>query len=721
MKARSTASPHHDGDLAGCPLTKRHRLRMRVVFWLFLLVFVRIGARLVELHVTPAYDFSMEDQAHIGEVFIQAPRGNIFDRDGLLLATDELAPSLWADPMRLADPYGAAHELGRRLNLDAETLLASLTLRSSNGNLRRFVWIKRRMEPQELQALGDLKEIAEQGLGFQYEPVRSYPQRELAAHVLGFVDRERVRCEGVEFAYDTYLRSAPGKRRALKDSDKVLLPSLTIEYEPPKHGADVVLTIDTVLQRSLERELDRVITRCNATRAMGIFMDPDTGAVLALACRPAFDPNRYWEFDDEARRNRVVLDVFEPGSAFKIVTASAAFEEGIIASPDDLVNCENGLFRPYGSRVIRDFHKLGVVTFADAFAESSNIAMVKIAALLGETTLESWIRLFGFGEETGSDFRPESRGVFRPVAEWTRASIVSLPIGQELSVTTLQLARAFAAIANGGYLVTPHVVQQVISMEGEVLYEFEAQERRRILHEETARLFQQLCHRVVTHGTGSYANILEFRVAGKTGTAQIAKPDGTGYYADRFTTIFAGFAPVSSPRICGVIVVHEPLIRLHYGGYVCGPVFQKVVRQALIRMHCPQDPVLEKVPVRAQLLDDADTVIARYEADSLEPSRDEVLISLGGLKLAASQPDISSDVPRLPSFIGMTRPQAREKIAALGLPWTARDSGWVVYQDPPAGTPLYEVSVCRLIFSNRQVGTEKSNRSNSPFDGTGSR
>ena len=273
------------------------------------------------------------------------------------------------------------------------------------------------------------------------------------------------------------------------------------------------------------------------------------------------------------RKNRALLDMFEPGSAFKIVTASAALEHGLIV-PETLIDCEGGAFNPYGHR-IRDFHKLGVEPFSKCFEESSNIAIIKVGAMLGKERLETWIRRFGFGDRTSPDFQFESPGMFRPLSEWSGLSMGALPMGQEIAVTIPQMARAFAVIANGGFLVEPYFVEQAATRDGRVTYRHEAPPPTRILSERTAATMRDLSYQVVRYGTGAPASIPEYRVGGKTGTAQMARKDGRGYDPDRYTTVFAGFAPVGNPRLVAIIVVQEPMIRLHYGGYVCGPVFPR--------------------------------------------------------------------------------------------------------------------------------------------------
>ncbi len=718
-------------DPYGGLLRPRHHLRMRLVRWAFLLIYAVIALRLGYLQLHPNTRYSQEDLKHIGEIEIPIPRGAIYDSKGVALALDKTVYSLWTDPRRITDPAEVARRLAPALNVPVDALQARLEPMDARGNTRMFSWVRRWMADEEVKPLEDL--IAElnrtyhAGLHLRPEPLRYYPQADLAAHVLGYakLDRsgppsgeaaeesqKRVGQAGIEWQYDSFLSSKPGRRKSRKDAQRNLLSSLTLEYQEPQGGYDVHLTLDASTQYKLEQELDKALESAKAPRGMGIVMDPDTGAILALACRPAFNPNRYWEYTDPVIfNNRAVQETFEPGSAFKIVAAAAALERNLI-TPDTPFDCENGGFSHYG-RYIRDYHRLGVEPFRVCFAESSNVAIIKVGGLLGPNLLNEWIHRFGFGRRTSRDFMMESPGIVHPLEKWTRYSMGSLPMGQEISVTMPQLARAFAVIANGGYLVEPYLVECVVDRDGTYAYSHEPEPPVRILSEETARTMQELSSLVAEEGTGKRARIPEYRVGGKTGTAQIALP-GRGYIPGKYTAIFAGFAPIADPRLVCVIVVQEPEIALHFGGWICGPVFKEVVRDALIRMNCPLDPEKDYQPPTgpARRNDaDADTVTAHAPvlpsldgtATGHELSPDDMLGSLDGLELVARTKDLSIEGPVLPDFTGLTKSQAMARVAALGLGWDAHGTGWVTSQSPPPGTPLSQVSLCQLVFSNERT------------------
>ena len=719
-----------------CP-GELQRSRMLFITRVFIVVFGVIALRLLQLHLSPGHQLSEEERTHIGTVPLNEPRGEIRDRNGLTLATERLVPSLWADPRNVTDTEGVATLVAGRLGMEREEVLGKLTQRDKDGAFRKFVWIKRWLMDTPTEVLNEIEEISDGAVQVQYEPLRLYPQGDLAAHLIGFCNRNGEAGEGAELYLDEYLKSTPGKYTAKKDGHRQMLGSLTLDYEEPQGGDHVIMTIDAKIQHNLEVALDQRMIETNAPRAMGLIMDPRDGAILAMACRPAYDPNKYDTAEPELRKNRAIVDVFEPGSVFKIVTASAALEHDLVTT-ETMIDCENGGFNPYG-HYIKDYHKLGVEPFRKCFYESSNVALIKLAAKLGPERLDQWIQRFGFATATSREFRGESRGMYRPYAKgWSRLSMGSLPMGQEIAVTMLQMARGMAVVANGGFVVEPHYVDRVETPEGELVHRYEPPAHERILSPSTCATMKELCAGVVSEGTGAKAQILEYRVGGKTGTAQIARQGGGGYIPGAYTTVFTGFAPVSDPRLVAVIVVQEPQIKLHYGGYVCGPVFQKVVRQALIDMEVPEDPVLDVdgVPLIEKGITSLDAIPlqpdeARFiEEAFIEEGVQQQDAPVGNLALvaagkalaakkvtpkkkekaketaadddAAAAGPIAVEAGQLPDFKGMTKRQVQQALLPLSIPWDTQGAGWVVEQDPPAGTPLELVQRCALKFGTRE-------------------
>lgn len=683
-----------------------HRVRLRIIGFFMTLAFCLIAARLVQFQLDPDMRFDQEDLKHIGRKMIERPRGSILDQSGRILATNRKVPTLAVDPSRVEDAEALTTFLAARLDLPRDEIYERVTRRGASGRPMKMVYLERRMSQEAFRRLGDLELSPEpDALMVDYEPLRFYPEKELASQVLGFANLEGRGAEGIEAKFDRHLFSEAGEMLMRVDSSRRAVGKEAWDYKAPTGGDDVYLTIDAQLQYTLEQELDHAMERTGAARSMGLLMDPNTGAVLAMATRPAFDPNEFSDVAPELRRNRVVTDFFEPGSAFKIVTASAALELGLVTQ-DTPIDCMGGGFNPYG-KYIRDTHPANVIPFSETFAQSSNVAIIKVAALLGEDRMEHWIRRFGFGSRTGLEVQLESPGYFRSTRSWSRLSMGSLPMGHEIGVTMPQLARAFSVIANGGELVRPHLVDHIVDQDGNVVYSFDTSDRKRVISEETAAIMRQLSHQVIVsdEGTGKRAAILEYRVGGKTGTAQIAKPDGTGYYDKKYNAVFAGFAPVDDPKITAVIVVQEPEFKKHYGGYASGPVFREVVRDALVRMHVPPDPMDPHFFVKnkhyftevARELD-ADTLNTFDTLDVMEPSFDEERAD--GLELVTAHADTETEGNGLPSFLGLTKRQAKLKALELGIDWDPQGAGRVVRQDPIAGTPLDDVRVCKLVFGH---------------------
>jgi cell division protein FtsI (penicillin-binding protein 3) len=700
-------------DRFGPPPNGTQRVRIRLLQWAWLVAFGYIGVHLTQIHISPDPRLLESDAKRVGRFDIKIPRGEIYDRRGKVLATDRQVPALVANPMALmhkdyvGDPMRLAAQVAEVLKMETAAVHEQLMRRRDGGTPAEFAYVKRWLTIDEAQALEQSGLVDGKLLRLQKEPARFYPHGDVASHVLGFASRERVGAanvragaEGVELAFDRYLRNINGVKHSRVDVNRTALESRTVKVEEPRGGDHVYLTIDLSLQHKLELELERARVENNAERATGVLMDPKTGAILALACLPSFDPNRYWEFTAAERTNRAITDVFEPGSAFKLVTAAAALEDGAV-QPDEIFDGENGVIYR-GRRRIRDFHPMKEVTFAHAFQESSNIIMLKAAERLGDDRFADWISRFGFGQRTCTDWRGESPGIFRSdTGEWSGYSRDSLSFGQEIAVNAIQLARAFSVVANGGYLVEPHVVDRAVGRDGLDTYVREAPEAARLLSDRTVNIMREFCHAVVTDGTATAANIPEYRVGGKTGTAQIANAKSRGYRGDRNTPVFAGFAPIVDPKLVAVIVVHAPDVKMAYGGRVCGPVFKEVVRHALIEMGVPKDPVAGMVAEVEAEAGDPDTVIPPFDLAELDASLDDLLEPMDE-ELAAAAGDTSQALEAaLPDFSGLTKSQARAILVNLDLDWLPQGAGWVVDQDPPAGTPLTDVTRCRLTFESK--------------------
>ena len=437
---------------------------------------------------------------------------------------------------------------------------------------RQFRWVERLLAPE---VAAELRALDLPGLGFVGESKRFYPQGELAGPVLGFVGVDHDGLAGLEAQYERTLAGRPIRRTVLRDGLKgqVMAPGLSLLDAEP--GADLHLTLDASVQYVVERELAAAVERHRAKTGTAVVMDPATGALLALASYPAFDPGAFAAVPAERRRNRAVQDTYEPGSTFKLVTAAAALDANVI-DPVDVLDCEMGAIQLEKAR-IRDHHPFGLLTFRQVFAKSSNVGAIKAGLMAGDEALYASLRAFGFGRPTGVDLPGEERGLVRPVERWPRHADAYVSIGQSLSITALQLTRAFAAVANGGHLVTPHVVAAT-GAERTAVRGTPAVPAP-VASAATVRTLVRLLEAVVEEGTGRAAGVDGYRVAGKTGTAEKAEP-GKGYYEDRHVASFAGFAPSRRPAFVAVVVIDEPR-GLYHGGDVAAPVFGAIARQIL--------------------------------------------------------------------------------------------------------------------------------------------
>ncbi|MEA3560265.1 MAG: penicillin-binding transpeptidase domain-containing protein, partial [Candidatus Omnitrophota bacterium] len=401
----------------------------------------------------------------------------------------------------------------------------------------------------------------------------------LASHLLGFCDLDGQGLEGLELYYDRFLKGEVGWQYALQDARGEKIPVLEKELIPMVNGCSLILTIDEVIQYIAEKEVSEAVKKWKAVSGTIVIVEPSSGKILALANYPAFDPNSFNTADAGLRRNKAITDCFEPGSTFKIVTASAVLEEKLLTL-DDKFYCEEGAYK-MGSRILHDYHPYGWLTFKKIIVNSSNIGTVKVAQeFLGREGLHRYIRRFGFGEKTNVDLPGEIKGIIRNPSQWSKISISAIPMGQEVAVTALQLASAISSIANGGLLIKPSVVSEIRDENFKIVRSFKPIEIRRLISKEVSEKMKDILTAVIDEGTGKLAKLTGYTAAGKTGTAQKAEPGGKGYSSKKFIASFIGFAPVKEPVIAIVVILDEPR-PIHFGGFVCGPVFKKAAEKTL--------------------------------------------------------------------------------------------------------------------------------------------
>jgi cell division protein FtsI (penicillin-binding protein 3) len=527
--------------------------------------------RLVTLQVFQAAELTVKaDRQHQKTVSREGARGAIVDRQGKVLAMNLDVPSVFGIPTALDSPSKTARSLSPVLHVRSDEL--EKKLREDRG----FVWLARKLDPEQGRRL---EHMPMEGIGVVMEGRRYYPKGPLLSHVLGFAGMDGEGLEGLERRYESYLR---GERRVTvlqRDAlGRTVFPKGSTAEQSPAPGHQVMLTIDEVIQYVVEKELEEAVTRTRAKSGTMIVLEPYSGALLALAVSPRFDPNSISGLGPDRWRNRALTDAYEPGSTMKAVLAAAAIE-GRVMKPETLVYGEQGRMT-VANTVIHDHEKLGWLSFAQVIQKSSNVGAAKAGMALGAQRLHRYLQSFGFGERTEIDLPGEAAGLLKNPRQWGRRTVASISMGQEIGVTPLQMVSAIAAIANGGVLMKPYVVSDIRDARGHVKKQILPQVRRRVISPETARAVTAILEGVVTEGTGGKAAIAGFRVAGKTGTAQKIDPRTGTYSASQFVSSFAGYVPADNPRLAMIVVIDEPHGEA-WGGTVAAPVFHRVGEQVL--------------------------------------------------------------------------------------------------------------------------------------------
>src|SRR5438270_432419 len=544
------------------------RRRALVVAVFLCLWMVAVGARLTYLQTSQHEWLARRARAQQLDVEPQmAVRGLILDRQGRELARSVGVDSFFADPREIENADGAATQLARVLDMDAGVL--ATRLKEGRDARRGFVWLAGKGDEEQSRAVQSLKI---KGVYSVEEQKRRYPNGALAAHVVGFVGLDDKGLAGVEQVYDAALTGEPGRMVVDTDAKRRAFES---EGAGPRDGQTIVLTIDQTVQYIVERELAAAVERTQAKSGAAVVLDPRTGEILALANAPAFDPNDAGSVSAAARRDDALQNIYEPGSTFKIVAYTGALEEKLI-TPDTKIECPGEISVP--GRVVHD-HARGTLTATEALAKSSNVAAIKLGMRLGNARLYDYIRRFGFGSKTDVELPGETAGLVRPVSKWQPGSIGSIPIGQEVGVTPVQMAAAYAAIANDGVRVAPHLVREVRDAEGRVV-EQARPESHRVVSAETASELRGMLEMVTLKGTARAAQLKGYTAAGKTGTAQKVDPKTHAYSQSKYVGSFVGFAPVESPAAVIIVVLDEP-VGAHQGGAVAAPVFSEIADQIL--------------------------------------------------------------------------------------------------------------------------------------------
>ncbi len=542
---------------------------------LFLWVVAVLG-RLVDLQIVKYQFFlNLASRQHGRNIDIDPRRGTIYDRNGSELAMSIDVDSIFAVPSEIPDQESTAQVLSNVLNIDTQELLAHLRAQ------KNFAWVKRKVDAD---TSARVRELNLRGIYFRKEPKRFYPKRDLAAQVVGYVGTDDEGLGGVEQVFDDDLRGIPGREMIFVDARRKWYGHVERQPDP---GQNLVLTIDGTIQYIAEKELDQAMEETKAVAGTVVVQNPRTGEILALANRPTFNPNVFTNVPKEALKNRAVSDVYEPGSVFKTVTYSAAIDQGVV-KPTDMVDCQGGAITIFGM-TIHDAHKMGVMTIAEAYAHSSDVAAVKTGMKLGDVRFDEFIRSYGFGAQTGIELPGESRGLKKPVNRWSKVSIGAMSMGQEVGVTAVQVVSMVSTIANDGVYTPPRIVAgELPPNAGPTPVVFHPAQQHRVISTMTAAQMKKMMESVVLDGTARRAILDGYTVAGKTGTAQKVDPATGAYSKTKYVASFVGFAPVNEPAIT-IAVILDSAQGLHQGGQVSAPVFRRIAQQVLEYMHVPHD------------------------------------------------------------------------------------------------------------------------------------
>ena len=532
--------------------------RIRTLLLVLTAAFAGLFLRAAWLQGVRAASLSRLGQTqHREQVTLPAGRGTIFDRTGLRLALGEQATTVYADPLQITNPRAVANAVARTLRLDPSAVYEKVADRT-----RGFVYLDRQADAFRA---ADLARQKIPGLGFIPEERRTYPQHTVGAQVLGYVGVDDKGLAGLELWLDKELAGRAGHETIVKDPEGRVID--VANDRPAVQGKDVVLTLDHTIQANAEQVLRQTVQKWGAKDGTAIVLDPRTGAILAMAVEPGFDANAYPSVPAEVQRNREVTDTYEPGSTFKVVTVAGALSEHLV-SPSTTFTLPYSI--QVADRVIHDAEPRGTVRYsvAQILAHSSNVGAITLAEMLGKQRLSSWISRFGFGHKTGIDFPGESPGIVLPVDKWSGSTIGNVPIGQGIAVTPVQMAAAYAAIANHGVWNRPHLIDHVVGGGRPSL------DRHRMVSSRVASGVMRMLQDVVAEGTGTYAAIPGYQVAGKTGTAQ--KPDSHGGYATgEYVASFVGVVPASRPRLVVLVALDQPHGGI-FGGVVAAPAFQQI-------------------------------------------------------------------------------------------------------------------------------------------------
>jgi cell division protein FtsI/penicillin-binding protein 2 len=664
-----------------------HKIRKRTrIISLFLLLFwgALIG-RLFTIQIinSTGYQKSCKNQADYRRI-IHPIRGTIYDRNQKALTMDIIQYNIAVHPYLIKNKEKIANELSALIKPKYAAYLK--TLQSD----KTFIWLERNILHSEIQPfLG--KYQYHSGFAVERKVRRSYPFGKIAGQLIGFTDIDNHGIAGLEKELEPFVCGTPGWRVAMKDGWGRLNNRPDLPYKETINGNDITLTIDNEYQIILHEELLNAFKQHNADKTMGIIINPNNGEILAMLTIPGFDPNMPNNYPVSAQINSVVTDIFEPGSTFKIVTATAAFE-GNKVQPGDSIYCEDGHIK-IGKNIIHDHKKYSTLSFAEVIKKSSNIGTIKVAQKIGKDQVFKYVRRYGFGAKTDIQFPGEQEGIIHPLKKWNDLMLAQVSIGHGVCCTALQLANAYAAIANGGYLLKPQLVKKIETKDGILLYEGKPQYIRRVASAETMVLMRDLLRLTVKSGTGLKADINGMAIAGKTGTAQ--KVTKKGYSQTDYIATFVGFFPVNDPKLLCVIVVDNPKGLNHTGGSVSAPLVKEIFKRIV---NLSDDLFFRE--------DQLQTPQLKLVNSSLQPKLSFVQTAAAAPRESRVRLSTYQYVQRMPDLRGKPLRQAVAILQTMGVEANIQGTGVVTSQYPQVNSPVTSNTQCTINLEPRSVNLE---------------
>jgi len=633
------------------------RVRIRLIGFCFILAFGFIVARAFQLQVV-GQDLWAEKavRQHQKTIALTPQRGTIFDRNGESMAVSVEVDSVYIEPNKVSATSRTAKALAEVLSMKRSVVKAKLQAKKS------FIWLKRQVTPRESELI---RALDIEGVRFIKEHRRYYPNSEIGAQVIGFTGLDPKGLEGLELEYDNLMLGRGGYLVMGRDAlGRGLLNSSDDQIQAGEKGRDLYMTLDKNLQYIAEKELARAVSESNAKSGTAVVLDPRTGEVLAMSSQPDYNPNAFFKHRPGDWRNRALCDSFEPGSTIKVFLMAAALNEGVI-NRRQKINCENGSIEVSG-KIVHDHRPYSLLTPSEIIKFSSNIGAYKIGRALDRNRYYNYLRDFGFGQKTEIGLPGEVSGLIHQPTRWFDVDLAAISFGQGLTVTPLQLATATAAIANGGYLMAPYVVEKIVDSYGQVTMKQQPRIRRKVISSEVADQVRDMMVRVTEKGgTGMLGAVPGYRVAGKTGTAQKVDPVTGGYSVDKSVSSFVGFVPADDPRLVILVLIDEPQGKA-YGGLVAAPVFSRIANQSL--------RYLKVMPTEKATVPVLNTIADLIEAPIQPPIYD---IRVSGVEM-----------PQMPDFFGMSYRQVMQVMQKSGLNIKLKGTGRVIAQSPDPGRPI---------------------------------